>query len=698
MDNVLDEIRTRTASAACDRRTNSIVESLVFSANLKQLLEVFGRCAPYAVFLAYNRHSSHVLQAMFARLCFLVKGNVLGDLEEEYIQQSVLTFCQPLLAGFNSIMKETAGSHVLRSAMCALAGVPVVAERKGKDSKHQHSVSLSESLEALTSPQRLFICETAAFMVPHEFHAAFIGAVETLLSSNQSTDLHDMVADPTACAVLGLLLRVLSNPAIIAGGPALAERLVKQTLNWDRGSSDDASYGSNMFYAMAGDRSGSYFLQAVVECCAEGVFLEIVGKTVVERAVEYAKDAFGNFVLQSALKRLCKELERKDGLLVKKTDRLARALLAELAAPDSFEHLMLKKGGVVLWMLDLCRYVKLKEELGWPSQICDLVHAVWTNESAINLTTVMVTKLGKKERDDGNNNGNRPGENAGALRSADKDSAQVLFCKVVGAVLRLETSVSDKTITAISHLPEPVVASLAQSGQLSRAVLDPFFEHGCRVGPKPLQRLVESLLPSLKEVGAHFVGQHVVKRAFDGADSKTKEKMAAEASNLREQLARSSFGRNTLKNLQAELYGRAPEEWRALVARQQRAMGMLKELDDITATKPFFALAASAASVASAAPAAPVQAEGAKRKRKRARKEKTHLKFGDDDDDEGYEGGAGEEPAKAAKAEPAKAAKEEPAKAVQRVTRETADFKKISALKGKVSMKNITDMLEGKRR
>lgn len=83
------------------------------------------------------------------------------------------------------------------------------------------------------------------------------------------------------------------------------------------------------------------------------------------------------------------------------------------------------------------------------------------------------------------------------------------------------------------------------------------------------------------------MGQHVIKRAFDSADSKTKEKLAAEASRHRDQLARSSFGRNTLKNLQAELYGRAPDEWQTLVARQQRAMGMLKELDDITSSKPF---------------------------------------------------------------------------------------------------------------
>jgi hypothetical protein len=68
VENVLEEIRVRTASAACDRVANAVVEKLCLAAPLRLILVVFERIAPYAVFLALNRHSSHVLQVRNAPL------------------------------------------------------------------------------------------------------------------------------------------------------------------------------------------------------------------------------------------------------------------------------------------------------------------------------------------------------------------------------------------------------------------------------------------------------------------------------------------------------------------------------------------------------------------------------------------------------------------------------------------------------
>ena len=62
VNNVLEEIKLRTASAASDRRTNYIIEKLCYAANIAQLLEILRRCTPYALFLVQNRYSSHVLQ------------------------------------------------------------------------------------------------------------------------------------------------------------------------------------------------------------------------------------------------------------------------------------------------------------------------------------------------------------------------------------------------------------------------------------------------------------------------------------------------------------------------------------------------------------------------------------------------------------------------------------------------------------
>ena len=57
-------------------------------------------------------------------------------------------------------------------SLCTLAGVPIVSERKGKGSKHQHSVSLSEPLESLLVPGKFYMDKKKAFGVPEEFHEA----------------------------------------------------------------------------------------------------------------------------------------------------------------------------------------------------------------------------------------------------------------------------------------------------------------------------------------------------------------------------------------------------------------------------------------------------------------------------------------------------------------------------------------------
>ncbi len=65
VENVLDEIKNRSASAACDRYVNSVIEKICLSASFKHIIELIQRFTQYSLFLARNRHSSHVLQVLF---------------------------------------------------------------------------------------------------------------------------------------------------------------------------------------------------------------------------------------------------------------------------------------------------------------------------------------------------------------------------------------------------------------------------------------------------------------------------------------------------------------------------------------------------------------------------------------------------------------------------------------------------------
>jgi hypothetical protein len=189
INNVLDEIKTRLASTICDRRTNYLLERICFNSNIQQLMEILNKCQPYGIFLAQNRYGSHVIQAIFSRLCFLFKNNQTEDVDENVLETSILSFIEPMLNSFKFLATEISGSHVLRSILCLLSGLPCISEKKGKGSKHQHAISLSEPLESLLVSSEIGKVTTGlraidsrkCFPVPSSFQSLSCSLLSSLL-------------------------------------------------------------------------------------------------------------------------------------------------------------------------------------------------------------------------------------------------------------------------------------------------------------------------------------------------------------------------------------------------------------------------------------------------------------------------------------------------------------------------------------
>ncbi|CAM9708221.1 unnamed protein product, partial [Ectocarpus fasciculatus] len=312
--NVLEELKTRTASAACDRNVNSIVEKICLAGSFEHVIELLRRFTPYALFLARNRHSSHILQqSTLSRLCYLLKSvGIPDDIDEDDVIAIILEFMQPVLSDFNFSAKDMNATHVLRAVLCALAGLPVISERRGKTSKHQHSVGLSEPLDSLLlQPDGFHIDSACSFSVPDSFHELLGTTVIEGLLGLQARDLQTLVVDLSGAAVVSFIVRILFSPGLIEGGPELGDRLVRAVLEWkDDRNNDD---GPTVFYAMAGERSGSFFLETMLQCCKTDFFLDITERAVKTRTMEYAEDNSANFVLQTILRRLLSAVRRAVG-------------------------------------------------------------------------------------------------------------------------------------------------------------------------------------------------------------------------------------------------------------------------------------------------------------------------------------------------------------------------------------------------
>lgn len=261
-------------------------------------------------------------------------------------------------------------------------------------------------------------------------------------------DLHDMLADACSCAVLILLFRLLAAPYPLTNGPDLGDKLLRNALEW----TDSAPLDAKLFYAMAGDKCASHFLEAVIECGLFTSVLPLIEASLMTAVHEYVKDDAGNFVVQSVMKRLSYELEQRNLTMIEElTDatsaktskkkkkskhtteqeeqdstanassdeqistksiyKVSKKLLEACLEPELFSELVQYKGGVALWMITLARHVQEYLELrcitisstsedegveNWRNKVCIPMISYWTGVptgTGSQINTYLTTKF-----------------------------------------------------------------------------------------------------------------------------------------------------------------------------------------------------------------------------------------------------------------------------------------------------------------
>ncbi len=608
INNVLTELKSCTASAACDRRINTIIEKICFVASMSNIIEILVRFKDYAVFLARNRHSSHVIQALLARMCSLLKGvGVETDEQEELLIEAFTGFARPILAELSWLAKELSASHVIRALICALVGMPVVSERKGKQSKHQHSVDLSEALDSLLEPKRFYISTSKTFNVPKSFRTMLHEALSSLLTQTTAS-LQDLVADTSSSAVLGLAMRALMCPKLIDGGEELGEKLARRILDWEA-SDEGAITGAPAFYGMSGDKAGSYYLESMIECGPLPLLTTCCKHALVGRAKEYAQDTTSNFVLQAVLRRLSAELERGS---VDQIISLSKTLLKELLSPHVFPELVATKGGVVLWMIELATFMPKRSDnsskkVDWADKIGRAVIGIWVNAGnssenhevdengednaegkVVALAAALTRRLSPKEAaqadaaqaPDDTKKKSKPAFKSAAPAPTDgRSPAQLLHARLVGALLKARgTSAASVVAAALVLLPAELLLHICLSGPLSRAIVDTFLD---TVPALSIHAFLVAIQPHLVQLASHFLGQHIVRRAFESASPDDKHLIASTIASEKDSLKRSKEGRATVLMCNADLLHRDPAEWSRSVKRQARGSQILAELTTV---------------------------------------------------------------------------------------------------------------------
>ena len=476
------------------------------------------------------------------------------------------------------------------------------------------------------------------FQVPNEFHDILYRACEKLLSLS-SRELQHMIAESSSSAVLALLIRVLTNEKILSStslfssssSSTIASNLFYSALECplsfqDNNTSlvEDINFGDQslrVFYDMAGDKAGSYFLQTVLECCDLKIIELLVPRAIMNSVKDYAEEKVGNFVLQSVLKRLTAILTNKNfddnhsddednnNSIIRKT---SIGILEEfLDKSSSFEFVVDERGGVLLWILELCNAVTNASTRDWSTEIGMRLIEVWIEKRAdaddklniqeedddgkrkiIQLTSAINNIFRDKLISEGDDPSKKDDRKSNSANKKKKKKATgnspmdpyiaymvtlLLQAKLFSCLLKSNSrKVSSLVSKAFSMVSSETLLYIAKNGQLSKVMFDIFFKLHAKSGE--FKAISQTLVACGIELATHFVGQHIVRQAFEFSDLRGKEKWAMVLSKDRDQLIKTKEGRSSLNLVNAEQYLRDATEWRSVTKKNMKAANILQDI------------------------------------------------------------------------------------------------------------------------
>lgn len=325
MDNILEELKHQTASIMEDRQGSVVAEKIVRRLTPLQLRTMLGRCRGYMLSLANNRYSSHVLQTLLSVSGQVVEGEVSEGIDGDdgydnaadgdtagggnsnnssskvdLMQDIVLSLVSELSGAWAELLADISGSHVGRGFLQVLGGLPILSEKRGRQSRHAHSIGTAvgtgrmvggrsggaKSVRAAIDPEAL---EKWSTPYKHRVPRSFVAALEEVtseLAALPASELQTLACGTFGCPLLVMLLRVHGNLATktaaaaakggegydeqgsVAAGvmvmPCLEQEsaamsIVMKVLEWG-----DEERSAQVVYAISGENTASHFLEAVL--------------------------------------------------------------------------------------------------------------------------------------------------------------------------------------------------------------------------------------------------------------------------------------------------------------------------------------------------------------------------------------------------------------------------------------------------
>ncbi|CAM9791011.1 unnamed protein product, partial [Ectocarpus sp. 6 AP-2014] len=655
IDNILEELKHQTASIMEDRQGSVVAEKMARRLSPLQLRTMLSRCRGYMLSLANNRYSSHVLQTLLSVAGQVVEDEISGDddadeeegaqhYEEEpgtaavsdgskkidKMQDILLSLVSELSGAWAELFADISGSHVGRGFLQVLGGMPVLSEKRGRQSRHAHSIGTAvgparmggrsnnnnhgngssvgaegkASASPAVDPEALEKWSTPyKHRVPRSFVAA-LGEVTSELEALPASELQTLACGTFGCPLLVMLLRVHGNLATASSAAetmvlpcleheSMAMKIVKKVLEWD-----DQERSAQVVYAISGENTASHFLEAVLWLSPRSFFEELYHRCFESKLLEFCEHGVSNFLIQAALQRA--------------DDKALAEKMVEAISDNASELLKARRAGVLWRAAQACVRLRLKPKTQ-AKILQDIALAVQAGHTGSAPPPTPTGESNPKAEQDKAAASDSPPSIADAFKAArtwvpallsprlpGEGGLDRLFLNVPGArimqnALLFDPPVAAPVLKAVAALPDDVLAAVARDNMGSRCLLDPILEAaGARGGGggkgggknKPAEEARRAILRAFKghlvAMACDRVAWHILLKCFRGVDMKEKRAIAEELAGGGEQawsrMSGYPSGRSVLTECMVERFSRSPHEWEDAFKNRDNRAKMLTEI------------------------------------------------------------------------------------------------------------------------
>lgn len=534
--NVLEELAPRAASASSDRHAGELIEVLLPRMSDGQLRFFFSKMHGYFSHLWTNRYSSHVLQHLLSRASAIVEKEQQGAAddpndEDDRLKETppmshlIITMVKEVESEWLTLMNDVSASHVMRSVLAALAGKPLVAEKRGKKGKHR-VVSFGEARED----------SAVTFEIPPTFDELFNEVLLNFMSAHSHEILNHMY-DRNSGPLISSALKL---------APAESKmKLVKRVLQWD-----DEEASQKAFYDFSGDAVTSHFIEALFTSVDDGFFAELFRRCIKGKMIEFAQDNIANYVVQNAIHRV-------------NSKELATEVLEELQH-SLWTLLSMGRPGVVWRLVELC----VKFQLHQQEIFTLLVEAVKKLESkkpeAVQKQFVPAL-LGLQLSTGG----------------AAKITLNVMGAKLVAELMKFEYA---DWLAPLYHgilsLNSAQLVALAKDSTGSRFVVEPIWESESDETKWVREALFERFVGHFGSLAMDRLGAFSVMKCYEKLELAQKVIVADELVQVESKLAGSHFSQLVMNTVNLFEFRNNRQKWEALYEKKTKIAELFKDVVD----------------------------------------------------------------------------------------------------------------------